>query len=156
MTISVCYSFNDTATFYWGASLPNQEMCLCDRDIDFASFYDFDIWFKNYSYSMVFFVFHFIMWVYSRWMMGKNGVVMVFNATFNNVSVILWRSIWKQDINNKPKYHIWWLQIQENHRTYIALGKERMGKSRKFSSQISTKHFLNTITTPFLPIIQRL
>ena len=37
MTISVCYSFNDTAT------LPNQEMHLCFSDIDFVSFYDFGI-----------------------------------------------------------------------------------------------------------------
>jgi hypothetical protein len=29
----------------------------------------------------------------SHWVMGKNDVVMVFNATFNNASVILWQSI---------------------------------------------------------------
>jgi hypothetical protein len=77
----------------------------------------------------------------SRWVMGKNGVVMVFNATFNNVSVILCRSVWKQDVNNKQKYSLWWLQIQENHRTY---------SFRKIT------YVKNTITTPFLPITQRL
>jgi hypothetical protein len=33
---------------------------VCVRGIDFASFYDFDIWFWNRADNVVFFVFHFI------------------------------------------------------------------------------------------------
>ena len=36
-------------------------MFLCGRGIDFAFFYVFEIWFLNYSYSVVFFVFQFIL-----------------------------------------------------------------------------------------------
>jgi len=35
-------------------------MYLCVSDIDFASFYDFTVWFRNCFDSVVFFVFHFI------------------------------------------------------------------------------------------------
>ena len=35
-------------------------MYLCVGDINFASFYDFDILLSNYSDSVVLFVFHFI------------------------------------------------------------------------------------------------
>jgi hypothetical protein len=49
-------------------------MYLCVRDIDFSSFYDFDIGFLG-TVSTV--------WVR----------IMVFNATFNNISAISWWSV---------------------------------------------------------------
>jgi hypothetical protein len=30
---------------------------------------------------------------YALWLVWWNGIVMVFNATFNNISVISWRSV---------------------------------------------------------------
>ena len=48
--------FNST-TFYWSACTKPGKwvvMYLCVRGIDFASFYDFDIWFWNCSNSGIF------------------------------------------------------------------------------------------------------
>jgi len=50
--------------------------CICVRGIDFASFYDFDIWIWNYPNSVVFFVFHFIRQLY--WIMEKTFGIFVF------------------------------------------------------------------------------
>jgi hypothetical protein len=57
---------------------------------DFASVlnYDFSIGIWKCFDSVIFFVFHFIM-VFK----GLEVRVMVFNATFNNISVILWQSV---------------------------------------------------------------
>ena len=48
---------------YWRTCIKTGKwavMYFCAKGIDFASFYDFDIWFWNCSDSAVFFVFHFI------------------------------------------------------------------------------------------------
>ena len=54
--------------FYWCACtkpLRWEVMYLCVRGIDFASFYDFSIVFRNCSYCVVFFVFYFIILLFS-------------------------------------------------------------------------------------------
>ena len=61
-------------------------MYLCAKDIDFVSFYEFRLNFRIVPTVWYFLFFHFIMTYIPIWVRIR---VMVFNATFNNISLYI-------------------------------------------------------------------
>ena len=77
-------------------------MHLCVRDIHYASFYDFDIWFRNCSDSVVFFVFHVFHSIFQRTniLMGSSWLwssgSWIYNYLYNQwlSPLLFWVRIW--------------------------------------------------------------
>ena len=74
---------------------------MCARVIDFSSFYDFSIAFWNCSYSVVFY--HIIIsGHYTYCFLLLDVCLLMFNATFNTISVISWWSLLLVDESGGP------------------------------------------------------
>ena len=76
-----------TICLYQVARKVSSHVFVCLWYLFFLCLYDFSInRFWNYSHSVVFFVFHFIIFDFDFWFS-------VFNATFDNISTISWRPV---------------------------------------------------------------
>ena len=85
--------FSKYVSFWWKClCIARKVNChRCIRGINFASFYNFSIRLWKCYNSLLSLVFHFILYYeqFKDWLVD----FMVFNATFNNILAISWRSV---------------------------------------------------------------
>jgi F0F1-type ATP synthase assembly protein I len=100
------------ATFYWSVcTKPGQKvsMYLCVSGIDFVSFYDFDIWFRKCSVSVVFLCFYLFTVYWYNWcynsLLGENDATLTRCITMCNIyhfqvkQIAIYSSFWWIKLN---------------------------------------------------------
>ena len=120
----------NSTIFYCKACIKSGWSFICVRGVNFASFYDFDIWFLNCSHGMVYFVFNFITTII-RYLPRRSNTTCYARDCVDSCPAIDMHAFLLWTI----EYFLSWLKNAQISRNRIILCEGAIGIKAKISKQ---------------------